>query len=183
MSDPGVGTLHSARNGMKPSGKRSNGDAAGRNRRPTASVPTRAFWLAAVGAALCACTGGDDARERRQSAGSGAGIAEMMQVADPDRGARLFRTCAACHTVGRTAPDLAGPNLYAVMGKPIARNRPRFGYTAALKQKGGVWDVRAMSSWLEKPEAFAPGTRMRYAGLADLLDRADVIAYLSEQAP
>ena len=39
-----------------------------------------------------------------------------------------------------------------------------------------------MSDWLENPQRFAPGTRMQFPGVADLLDRADLVAYLAEQS-
>ena len=35
--------------------------------------------------------------------------------------------------------------------------------------------------WLKSPAAFAPGTKMTFAGLSDPKDRANVIAYLKQQ--
>ena len=102
-------------------------------------------------------------------------------VGDPDAGARLFVQCKACHTVGATAPDTDGPNLHGVVGGPVAQRRPRFAYTAALQATGGVWDVARLDAWLRDPRAAVPGTTMRFAGLADPQQRADVIAYLALQ--
>jgi cytochrome c len=36
-----------------------------------------------------------------------------------------------------------------------------------------------LSQWLTNPQAFAKGTKMTYAGMAKIKDRADVIAYLN----
>ena len=51
-------------------------------------------------------------------------------------------------------------------------------YSAALKAKGGKWDYAELDKWLLKPSAYAPGTKMSFAGIADPKVRADVISYL-----
>ncbi len=104
-------------------------------------------------------------------------------VADAARGAEVFRICSACHSIGRGGPDVDGPNLYGVVGAPIAERRPRYGYTQALRDVGGIWTVRRLDAWLTNPVAFAPGTAMHFAGLDDAKDRAAVIAYLATQGP
>jgi cytochrome c len=119
---------------------------------------------------------------RGDAAASGT-TAGAPRTADAARGAELFRTCAACHTVGRGGPDVDGPNLYGVVGAPVAERRPRYGYTQALRDAGGVWSAPRLDAWLKDPAAFAPGTAMRFAGLADARDRADVIAFLATQGP
>lgn len=67
------------------------------------------------------------------------------------------------------------------MGSGIAQASPRFGYTAALQQAGGRWTPARMDAWLTAPQRFAPGTSMGFAGLADPLARADIIAYLQAE--
>jgi cytochrome c len=46
------------------------------------------------------------------------------------------------------------------------------------KFKGQPWTFDALNEWLFKPSAYAPGTRMSYAGITNDKQRADVIAYL-----
>ena len=104
-------------------------------------------------------------------------------AADPDRGASVFQTCSACHTIGRGGADVDGPNLYGVVGARIAGRRPRYGYTQALRDVGGVWTAPRLDAWLTNPGAFAPGTAMHFPGLPDARDRTDVIAYLTAQGP
>ena len=53
-----------------------------------------------------------------------------------------------------------------------------FDYSNALKSKQGPWTFDALNEWLTKPSAYAPGTKMSYAGLADPKKRADMIEYL-----
>ncbi len=108
-------------------------------------------------------------------------IAALLPGADARAGARLFARCAACHSIGRDGPDLDGPNLFGVLGAPIAQRRGRFAYTAALRHAGGSWDVARMDAWLTAPRRFAPGTSMAFQGLADPQQRADIIAYIRQQ--
>jgi len=129
---------------------------------------------------LCAC-GEDDRATRLAAAGPHPDRAALARVASVAAGGRLFARCAACHTIRRDAPDHDGPNLFGVMGAPVAQSRPRFAYTAALQRVGGRWTPERMDAWLTAPQRFAPGTSMRFPGLSDPLDRADVIAYVQAQ--
>ncbi|WP_442681508.1 c-type cytochrome [Sphingomonas sp. ASY06-1R] len=124
---------------------------------------------------------GDDKEARRRAAGSNPTPAAFARVADASRGRAIFGRCAACHTIGKGAPDNAGPNLYGIMGSPVAHNSARFGYTDALRSAGGVWTEDRMDRWLTSPQRFVPGTSMGFQGLQDPLDRADLAAYLKTQ--
>jgi cytochrome c len=123
--------------------------------------------------------GADDRREERLAlAGPNPDLAALMKVADPDIGARKFSTCAACHHIRPNAADVGGPNLYGVYNKALVTNSQRFGYTAPLRDFGGRWDEATLDRWISNPKAMIPATSMQYAGMADPLDRADVIAYI-----
>lgn len=113
--------------------------------------------------------------------GPAAPIAERLRTADPAAGAVAFRACTACHTIGEGGPDTDGPNLFGVVGGPVAGRRERFAYTSALRAVGGVWDAAKLDAWLTDPQKLAPGTKMAFAGLPDPKQRADVIAYLAAQ--
>jgi len=92
----------------------------------------------------------------------------------------VFKKCQACHTAEKGGPNGTGPDLWNVMGESIAQGHNGFPFTDALKSKGGTWDWGNMSEWLKSPKAFAPGTKMTFAGLSKPQDRADVIAYLNQ---
>jgi cytochrome c len=107
-------------------------------------------------------------------------IAALLASADPGRGAQLFKQCAACHTITNGGANGLGPNLWGVLGKPHG-HLPNFAYSDALKSKEGNWDWEQMNQWLRSPRAYAPGTKMTFAGLSDPQGRADLILYINQQ--
>ncbi|MFM7350078.1 MAG: c-type cytochrome [Erythrobacter sp.] len=95
-------------------------------------------------------------------------------------GEKIFAKCQSCHTINAGGANGIGPNLQGTMGKAVA-SHPGFAYSAELKAHGGSWDWENMNTWLKNPKAYVPGTKMSFAGLAKVEDRAAVIAYLNSQ--
>jgi cytochrome c len=121
-----------------------------------------------------------------EAEGGEAAVAEKpfafyMSQGDAAKGADVFKKCAACHNADKGGANALGPNLYGVVGDPVATGRGGFPFTDALKGKGGTWNFDNLSEWLKSPKAYAPGTKMTFAGLSNPQDRANVIAYLNQQ--
>jgi cytochrome c len=119
-----------------------------------------------------------------QEEGEGAAVAEKpiefyLASADPAKGQQVFNKCMACHNADKGGANQLGPNLWGVIGLPIAEDRGGFAFSDALKKVGGSWNWDNLSKWLTSPRAFAPGTKMTFAGLGDPQDRANVIAFLN----
>jgi len=106
----------------------------------------------------------------------------LLASASVDRGAQTAKQCVACHNFQEGAGAKVGPDLYGVVGRPVA-SAPGFNYSAALKTLGGTWTFDALDKWLTKPSADAPGTAMTFAGLSNAKQRADVVAYLNSLSP
>lgn len=108
----------------------------------------------------------------------GAPALAQAAAADPAAGVQAFLPCSACHSVAQDGPALIGPNLWDVVGRPVA-SRPGFDYSPELKAVGGTWTPEQLDRFLTDPAGFAPGTRMGYVGVADPAERAALIAYLA----
>ncbi len=105
-------------------------------------------------------------------------VAPPAAAADFD-GAKLFKQkCAVCHRLDETGRKKVGPNLWGVVGRPVA-SAPGFKYSKALARHAGkAWTEENLDAWLTKPRAFAKGTRMAFPGFRKAGQRAAVIAYL-----
>ena len=101
--------------------------------------------------------------------------------ADLENGRAAFARCRSCHTMTPDGPNMTGPNLYGVIGRP-AGSHPGFNYSKAVKSAGFVWDDDHIDHWLQNPRTFLPGNKMTFPGLPDATDRRDVIAFLSVEA-
>lgn len=120
--------------------------------------------------------------EESETAGEAAKPIEFyLASADPVKGEAVFKKCAACHVVAAGGANGIGPNLWGVMGEPVGKGAGGYAFSGALAGKGGNWDWKAMDAWLASPRAFAPGTKMTFAGLGSPEDRANVIVYLNKQ--
>jgi cytochrome c len=111
-------------------------------------------------------------------------IAPLLAKADPAAGEAGTKKlgCVACHTFGEGGKAGIGPNLYNVVGSPHGQKQG-FNYSTALKSKTGPWTFDGLNEWLRQPSAYAPGTRMTFAGIKGDQERADVINYLRTLAP
>lgn len=85
--------------------------------------------------------------------------------------------CVACHSFTKGGKAGIGPNLWDTVENAHG-HMEGYSYSAVLKGKQGPWTYQALNEWLTKPSAYAPGTKMSYAGLGDPKKRADIIEYL-----
>ena len=96
---------------------------------------------------------------------------------DLENGRRVFARCRSCHTLAEGGPDMTGPNLWGVFGRPVG-SREGFRYSDAVQAADFTWDAEQLNGWLTAPRDFLPGNRMAFAGVPDETDRRDLIAYL-----
>jgi len=109
-------------------------------------------------------------------------IEVYLAKADPAHGQQVFNKCMACHNADKGGANQMGPNLWGILGAGIAEDRNGFAFSDALKKVGGTWNWDNLSKWLTSPKAFAPGTKMTFAGLSNPQDRADVEAFLNSHS-
>ena len=107
-----------------------------------------------------------------------AALPAAYQSADLDNGQTKFAMCRSCHTLARGGDSGVGPNLWGVFGRK-AGSLAGFAYSEGLKTQTFVWDADHLNSWISKPSAMIPGTKMSYIGMESPKDRIDTIAYLA----
>lgn len=111
-------------------------------------------------------------------------LATRLARADVARGERTVRKCMVCHTIEKGGPARVGPNLWGVVGRPMAK-ATGFSYSDQMKkqsEKTAVWIPGELDIFLTKPQNLVPGTRMSFPGLPDQQERADLIAYLNAKS-
>jgi cytochrome c len=105
-----------------------------------------------------------------------------LASADVAKGEATFKKCAACHNAEKGGANGTGPNLWGVVGRPIA-SHGGFGYSDALSgMKGKNWDFDSLWGWLKSPKNFMAGNKMSFAGISKPEERAAVIAYLNTKS-
>jgi cytochrome c len=121
--------------------------------------------------------------ETAGAAGAGAPAAPseplpvLLAKADAAKGQASARKCASCHEFAQGAPNKVGPNLYDIVGRPLA-SVPGFNYSAALKAKGGNWTYEELDGFIRNPKQHVPGTTMAFAGIGAATERADLLTHL-----
>ena len=106
--------------------------------------------------------------------------AKKKKAGDATKGEKIFKNlCTVCHNM---ASHGTGPNLKGTFGSDPA-SKEGFTYSGAMiGMKGKTWKEGTLDKYLKSPAEYAPGNAMAFAGIANAKDRADVIAYLKNNA-
>ncbi len=112
-----------------------------------------------------------------EAAATGPVFADVFSIADVAAGEKVFAKCKACHKVDGT--NATGPHLDGVVGRNHA-SVAGFEYSEAMAATtADVWTPEVMDAFLTNPKGYIAGTKMAFAGLPKIEDRANVIAYLA----
>jgi cytochrome c len=108
-------------------------------------------------------------------------IAVLMAMGDLAVGEKVFKKCAACHSIVKGGKNNIGPALYNVVGRKIGALN-NYKYSKALSGYGKEWTFEELNGYLIKPAKWIKGTKMAFAGLRKEKDRASVILYLNQNS-
>ena len=108
-------------------------------------------------------------------------IAALMATGDIATGEKVFKKCAACHSIAKGGKNAIGPALYNVVSRKIG-SVSDYKYSKALSEYGKEWTFEELNGYLIKPAKWIKGTKMAFAGLRKEKDRASVILYLNQNS-
>ena len=108
-------------------------------------------------------------------------IAALMAMGDVALGEKIFKKCAACHSIIEGGKNNIGPALYNVVGRKVG-GVADYKYSKALAAYDKEWTFEELNGFLIKPTKWIKGTKMAYAGLRKEKDRASVIKYLNQSS-
>ena len=108
-------------------------------------------------------------------------IAALMAMGDVTIGEKVFKKCAACHSIVKGGKNNIGPALYNVVGRKTGVVSD-YKYSKALASYDKEWTFEELNGYLIKPAKWIKGTKMAFAGLRKEKDRASVIKYLNQNS-
>ena len=108
-------------------------------------------------------------------------ISLLLAGASLEQGEKIFKKCGACHNYKKDSKSKIGPNLWNLINRQKA-SVLGFAYSKALSDYGGKWTFEELNEFLYKPKEYIQGTKMNFAGLNDVEDRADLILWLRQNS-
>ena len=108
-------------------------------------------------------------------------ITAIMALGDIASGEKIFKKCAACHSINKGGKNKIGPALYNVVGRVVG-GVDDYKYSKTLASYGKEWTFAELNGFLTKPSSYLKGTKMSYAGLRKEKDRASIIKYLNQNS-
>ena len=108
-------------------------------------------------------------------------ISALLALGNIEDGKKIFKKCAACHSINADGENKIGPKLWNVIFRPVG-SIVDYKYSKALVSYGKEWTWEEMNGFLIKPSKWIKGNKMGFAGLKKEEDRASVILYLNENS-
>ena len=105
----------------------------------------------------------------------------LLVSANPADGATVSKKCASCHNFERGGANGTGPNLWGVLGGPVAA-KAGYAYSEAMlahKAQAPVWTFDELNAFLLAPQKHISGTKMTFVGLKKEDERVNIIKYLT----
>ena len=105
----------------------------------------------------------------------------MFALADLAHGEKVFKKCAACHSINQGGGNKIGPKLWNVMFRSVGAVED-YKYSKALISYKKEWNWEEMNGFLIKPSTWIKGNKMGFSGLKKEKDRASVILYMNSKS-
>lgn len=116
--------------------------------------------------------------EPAQAGGELVPVSPLLANASAAEGEAVAKKCTACHTVVKGGANKVGPNLWNIVDRKHAAIS-EFKYSDAMAATADkTWGYEELNHFLASPKGYIAGTKMSFAGLTKVEDRANLIAYL-----
>ena len=89
-------------------------------------------------------------------------IAALMAMGDVTAGEKIFKKCAACHSIVKGGKNKIGPALYNVVERKVGGVED-YKYSKALAAYDKNWTFEELNGFLKQPAKYIKGTKMAYA--------------------
>tara|TARA_Y100000590_G_scaffold409737_1_gene502152 strand:+ start:1739 stop:2269 length:531 start_codon:yes stop_codon:yes gene_type:complete len=119
--------------------------------------------------------------EKNSESSDSQNIIALFASTNSAEGAKVFKKCAACHSVSKGGANKIGPALWGVLGRQ-AGSVSDYKYSKAMAAYSKTWSFDEMNGFLIKPKDWIKGTKMSFAGLKNATERAAVILYMNENS-
>jgi len=106
-------------------------------------------------------------------------IIALFASTSASEGKKIFKKCAACHSISQGGGNKIGPALWGILGRE-AGSSSDYKYSKAMVAYSKQWSFEEMDGFLTKPKDWIKGTKMSFAGIKDPKERAAVILYMNE---
>ena len=108
-------------------------------------------------------------------------ISALLAKGNVEHGKKVFKKCAACHSIKEGGKNKIGPALWSVMQRKSGELSD-YKYSKALINYDEKWNFAELNGFLLKPATWIKGNKMGFVGLKDDKDRGSVILYLNEMS-
>ena len=108
-------------------------------------------------------------------------ISALLMNASLEKGEKLYKKCGTCHNYQKNSTSKIGPNLWNIINRPKG-SVAGFSYSNSLVEFGGKWSYEELSKFIYSPKNYINGTKMNFAGLKNVEDRANLIFWLRQQS-
>ena len=108
-------------------------------------------------------------------------ISAFLALGNVEHGKKVFKKCAACHSISKDGGNKIGSALWNVVFRPVG-SVADYKYSKALASYGKKWSWEELNGFLTKPSKWISNNKMGFAGLKSEKDRASVILYLNQNS-
>ncbi|MEB0040024.1 MULTISPECIES: c-type cytochrome [unclassified Pseudomonas] len=110
------------------------------------------------------------------------GLTPVARAADATAGAKSYDAhCARCHSLANPLKNKKGPGLFGVSGRAAGSAPGYRKYSEAMKTANLTWTPDKLDAYVTNSRAMLPGTTMKFKGISEPKERADLVEFLSKQ--